>query len=83
MASLFRAFNAVAGQNVLGRPTLVQRNLGMGGGGGVEGEGGLGENPDKFWRFLFLKLLQMRQILNTNSYIWGSKILMSFSLHNY
>ena len=63
--------STVAGQNVLGRPDLTERNLG----------GSEGKKPWKFLKFSFLKLLQMHPILNTSSYIWGSHLLLPFSLH--
>ena len=54
-------------------PNLAERNL-----GGPEEK-----PPEKFLKFLFLKTLQIHQILKTSSYLMRAHTLIFSSLHNY
>ena len=40
-----------------------------------------GKSPRIFLKFSFLKSLKMRPILKSSSYIWGTHLLILFSLH--
>ena len=71
--SIFSVNSTIAGQNVF-----------FGGGGPTwksEPREVWGKPPGKFLKFSFLKSHQMHPILKTSSYIWGTHLLLLFSLH--